>query len=172
MSSYKFDNIKPFRSLDEGMYLVLLHANSVPPHLGLINSKRYYSLSVKGQAIGEDATALIKLINRKSIKTLFVRLQDEKVDLEFLKKIFSAKEQVTKEITCLYPIRIVLSELYEMKIAKAQYIYEVLPYLFFNDQIVEVTHKNMDDNICNGTFQFEKYTMETIQARVKSYESK
>ena len=172
MSSYLIDNIHPLSSLDDGMYLVLLHANSVPPHLGLINEQRYYSLSVKGQTIGEDVRALIKLVNQKSIKTLFIRLQDKRVSPEILDEIFSKKEKVTKNVTCLYPLRVLLSDLYDEKINEARYVYEVLPVLYKNDQIIEVVHKNMDDNICEGSFHFEKYTMEAIQARVKSYDAK
>ena len=74
MTNYLIHNIKPFGCFDSGMYLVILHANDIPPHIGIIYNEKYFSLTVSGQTLGDDSKVLKKLIHRKQIKTLFIKL--------------------------------------------------------------------------------------------------
>ncbi|MBL4651524.1 MAG: hypothetical protein JKY53_01495 [Flavobacteriales bacterium] len=171
MSSYFIQQIKPLSAVDKGLYLVILHADVVPPHLGLIYEQKYFSLTVNGQTLGDDVVVLEKLILRKQIKTLFFKLTEKQNILGKIKKVFEEKNRVEGEITCLYPIKMLFSELYADTIASARFIYEVLPELYMSNNVKAVFHSNMENEIIDDTFAFQKYTMDDILSRIQSYET-
>ncbi|MBL4624508.1 MAG: hypothetical protein JKY42_05150 [Flavobacteriales bacterium] len=170
MDKYIIKNIKPLNTIDNGLYLVILHANDTPPHLGLIYNRQYFSLTVKGQAL-DDIEVLNKLIQRKQIKTLFFRLSDRENELSTIMEAFVEKERVKGNITCLLPIKTALSHLYSETIASAKFIFEVLPELYGTNDIEAVFHVNMENEVENGSFAFSKYSMRDILLRIRSYET-
>ena len=171
MDNYLIHNIKPLSYIDRGLYLVILHANDTPPHIGVIYNEKYFSLTVKGQTLGDNVQLLKKLVHKKQIKTLFVRLADVVNPMDNIRTSFMENKRVQGNITCLFPIKKVLAELYDKSIVRAKFIYEVLPVLYKTKSVEDVYHLNMNDEIDNGIFPFRRYTMEDIMNRIKSYET-
>jgi len=171
MNNYLIHNIKPLDYIDSGLYLVVLHANDIPPHIGIIYNKKYFSLTVTGQTLGDDFQGLKKLIHRKQIKTLFIKLVEVLNSMENIRNSFIEKKRVQGNITCLFPIKKVLAAMYGKSIARAKFIYEVVPVLYKTKSIEDVYHLNMNDEIEMGTFSFTRYTMDDILDRIKSYET-
>jgi hypothetical protein len=170
MNKYIIHNIKPLHAIENGLYLVILHAKEVPPHIGLIYDQKYYSLTIKGKTLGDDVSVLQQLIKRKKIKTLFFKLTNCKDELSAITTAYLEKERVIGNITCLYPVKAALSKLYSDAIQSAKFVYEVLPELYKNENIEAVYHANMGGDIKQGDFPFSKYSMKDIITRIQSYE--
>ena len=103
MDNYLIHNIKPLSYIDRGLYLVILHANDTPPHIGVIYNEKYFSLTVKGQTLGDNVQLLKKLVHKKQIKTLFVRLADVVNPMDNIRTSFIENKRVQGNITCLFP---------------------------------------------------------------------
>ena len=171
MNNYLIHKVKPLDRIESGLYLVILHASDIPPHIGIIYNEKYFSLTVAGQTLGDDVQVLKKLIHRKKIKTLFIRHVDGLNSMDNIRNTFLEEKRVQGNITCLFPIKKVLAEMYDKSIARVKFIYDVLPVLYKTKSIDAVYHLNMNEEIENGTFSFTRYTMDDILDRIKSYET-
>ena len=60
--------------LGTGVYLIVLHARRVPPHLTLSVQGKLFSLSVKGPSVDGELSHLLRFIKQRSIETLFIKL--------------------------------------------------------------------------------------------------
>jgi hypothetical protein len=88
---------------DKGTHLVLFYVNKTPPHLAIISDGKYFSITVKGDQIGEEVIPIFQLIQRKRIPTLFVSLR-ESVAPEFLLESFRETSLNKLGTTCIEPI--------------------------------------------------------------------
>lgn len=102
-----FDRIIPF---DAGLfdvhlnYLWVLHADKIPPHVGVSSHGKYFSLKYNGKDENLSLEHVIQLIERKSIKSLAIRLNND-YSLEQLNNVFLEFDKtVPNETTCLAPI--------------------------------------------------------------------
>lgn len=102
-----FDRIKPFDKahFDPTLnYLWVLHADKIPPHVGISTSGKYFSLKHNGKDEHLPIDRVIELVERKGIKTLAIRLLNN-YSLSELEEAFSAFDTTfSNEITCLAPI--------------------------------------------------------------------
>ena len=69
-------------AVKKGIYLVLLHANRVPPHIGMMIDNEYHSLTIKGQELSISGNALLKNIGLRKIPTVFIKIKKPTVDCE------------------------------------------------------------------------------------------
>src|ERR1035437_10916443 len=56
------------------VFLVLLYATRIPPHLLISINGKLFTLSVKGANVDGELSALLTLIRKKNIETIFIRL--------------------------------------------------------------------------------------------------
>ena len=54
-TSYKLKIDSPLNEIDlqTGLYIVIINASKVPPHIGLIIDNKYHSLNIKGRDINK-----------------------------------------------------------------------------------------------------------------------
>lgn len=107
MSNFRFDNTQEFQldKAKKGLFLWILHAQSIPPHIGISLDGFYYSLKYNGKDEGLEIAKLVHLINRKKIKTILVELLDFSIDQRLISGVFSKFEQAKgSELSCLKPI--------------------------------------------------------------------
>lgn len=107
MYSFEFDYISQLvdiNKLKTGCFLCVWHAHKIPPHIGLLIEGKYFSLKVKGKDSEIEVDDIVKLMNRKSICSVFVEIKS-KVGIDQIKHVFSSyfKAEVSK-FTCLTPI--------------------------------------------------------------------
>lgn len=136
-SSYKISNLLPATEavLMNDVYLVLLYATRVPPHLLISINGKIFTLSVKGATVDGELPALLTLIRRKNIETVFIRLA--------LPPLFTL-DQLSKEIrdctlaypradigiaTCLTPIKDFCHSIYDTESKNVNLIFDLLPKL-------------------------------------------
>ncbi len=136
-SSYKISNLLPATEavLMNNVYLVILYAARIPPHLLVSVNGKIFTLSVKGVTVDGELTALLTLIRRKNIETIFIRLQ--------MPLLFTL-EQLREEIrnctlaypradigiaTCLTPIKDFCHSIYDTETKNVNLIFDLLPKL-------------------------------------------
>jgi len=180
MSSLIIPNIKLLLTSDfqNRLFLLILNATNKPPHLVIIINNKVFSLTVKGVQMGDSMNSLFKLINQKKIKTLFIELNfpsDYFIEnsLNKMKNILLNYNQIKIEkITCLNPLKDFFEQEYHIESQKPNFIFELLPLLFQKKIIKNVFHKNMEFDLENGNYYFQKYTMKEVNENIKILNSK
>lgn len=87
--------------------LWVLHADKIPPHIGISNNGLFFSLKVRGKDENVRVESLVNTIYRKRIPTLCYELTD--VDLDLSSVFDNYRVAIAGEITCLAPIKEVLN---------------------------------------------------------------
>jgi hypothetical protein len=143
MYSFEFEYI--IRQFDEsilnkGIYLSVVHANKIPPHIGVVVDGRYFSLKAKGKDVDVPIKDFIKIINRKQIVSLFIQIP-KNISSEQISTIY---QRFTKakayESSCLTPIKHIF-ELGE----EIQKLGDLLKVLDNSDLIASVYGINVPD---------------------------
>jgi len=167
--------------LINGIYIILLHAKKIPPHLAIAIDGRVFSLSVNGPKINGKMSELISMIQSKAIKTLFFQLS-EREDyttlqlIEKMKKLTLAYSGLAPlfhgragldagGVTCLNPIKEFCRSVYKTNIAGVNFIFDLLPEL--GNEVIARFHLNMESCLSEGVFYLKKYTMEDINNMIR-----
>jgi hypothetical protein len=145
-NKYKFTIDNPFSidNLSKGLYIAVLHATRVPPHIGLIVGGKYHSLSIKGQDINTSVAALIKNTNQRKIPTLFIKIKSHNTFSEpYLNEHFITNIQQFKRVdidvaTCLSPIKLFFEEIYNIQMNDIHFLFELIPKLY-SEELIENT---------------------------------
>jgi hypothetical protein len=132
-----------------GLWIVLYHADRIPPHLMLVSEGHYYSLSVKGNHLGEPVEPMLRYARSKKHKLIFFQVQlpsEIAYSEEFLRSFF--KRYIAPEagkITCLYPIREFLEALSPKGFIHSAFVFELFALLEKSGFSGEHFHLNMDE---------------------------
>jgi hypothetical protein len=87
------------------IYLWVIHADKVPPHLGISEGHQFFSLKANGKDAGVPVFKIIPVLGKKGIATVFYDIAPAAVVSEPY-SIFSQFEQtVPGKITCLEPLK-------------------------------------------------------------------
>lgn len=109
--------------------LWVLHADKVPPHIGISSRAKFYSLKAKGKDVALPIDQIIRTIDKKKIATLCFHL-DHYIDGDELHKVFNFYDKTEPgSVTCLSPIKELL------KIQVAEKLTELLDALFVESKI-------------------------------------
>lgn len=154
-----------------GFYLVMVNVTHIP-HLVIAVDGKTYSLSVKGAAVDGDLRSLLRTIDLRSIKSVFVKLSfpssfdTTRIASEARKHVLSYSS-LEGGITCLAPVKDVCSTVYEIDPGNVNFIYELLPLLHDGKAVEEYFHLNLDACMVDGAFSFRKYSMNDIQNEIR-----
>ena len=161
MYSFEFNTIadlKENQDLKLGFFLCIWHANKIPPHIGVLIDGFYYSLKVKGKDTKIPVQEIIKLINRKSICTVFVEI-NLPINQQFVEDVFSNYDfAVESKSTCLTPI----TEIFNLVESISQ-LSDLLKHFNEKNQIGQVFGLNLTSDF-KGILSYGK---EEIEARLK-----
>ncbi len=95
--------------LRDGVYLVVLHADKIPPHIGFLHDGKFFSQKANGKDVGLNVSRLISVIDAKRIPVLFYALNGSLP--ENAVAIFEVlPSKIEKGKTCLDPICEVLAK--------------------------------------------------------------
>ncbi len=138
-------------------WLCILHANKIPPHIGVSCNGLYFSLKAKGKDLNVSVNKVLKLLNDKKITSYFLRLNvDWKV--EEINKIYQLFDKATGQKTsCLSPIKL-LPEMNE----EAQQLVDLLNFLKEN-QLYDLVY---GINLQEGVQGILHYTPSAIEKRI------
>lgn len=106
MIAFEIDHVSDINKnqLDFGIYLWIIHADKIPPHIGISYHGNYYSLKISGKD-DLDSTAIFKVIELRKIPSLFVKVKEHSLSLEHFWEIKSKYSSIDDEAdSCIYPI--------------------------------------------------------------------
>ncbi|HVA98525.1 MAG TPA: hypothetical protein VNG53_06490 [Bacteroidia bacterium] len=176
LSDCLVENIFPANEnlfLDD-VFLVIIHATKIPPHLAVAINGKLFSLSVKGISMDGDLSNFIKLIHQKKIETLFIRLSVPEIFTinqlrEEIKKCLLVYPKVDGEnATCLTPIKDFCASIYQVPTEKINFVFDLLPELRKKNNVLNAYHFNLENQLINNTFILKKYTMHDIYQSIQS----
>lgn len=144
MYSFEFSDIQPLSvttRFEDGFFLWIWHANKIPPHIGCSINGKYFSLKVKGKDNGIDSFKAFQLIQKKSVPTLFVEL-NQSINASYVQEVFDGYQHAEPQIaTCLTPI----SQLFNC-LTNVKQLSELLKYLQDRNKIEKVFGVNLDND--------------------------
>lgn len=105
--SYQFSDIKPISNLEvlpEGVYICVIHADKIPPHLGLIIDQKFFSLKTKGKDVDVPLDKLEHILSKKEVSTVFVKVVSSFTFSEIHDYFTQVSDGLAKGQTCLHPL--------------------------------------------------------------------
>lgn len=173
--SYKISNILPANEaiLMHDVFLILLYANRIPPHLLVSVNGKIFTLSVKGATVDGALPSLLTLIRRKNIETIFIRLA--------LPPLFSL-EQLKEEIrnctlaypradigiaTCLTPIKDFCHTIYDTELKNVNLIFDLLPKLQERNAMKDCYQINMEKHLSGSSFALDIYQVNDVYEAIR-----
>lgn len=175
-SFYKISNLLPATEalLLNDVYLVLLYATRVPPHLLVSVNGKIFTLSVKGATVDGELPALLKLIRKKNIETVFIRLQ--------MPLLFTI-EQLREEIrnctlaypradigiaTCLTPIKDFCHSVYDTETKNVNLIFDLLPKLQERNAMKDCYYMNLRFSPASNSFEIKTYEVNDVYEAIRN----
>lgn len=153
-------------------WLVLLHAQRIPPHVGLMINGSYNSLTVKGHELNISFEVIHKTIQQKNIETAFIKIADHPVFSqdyqlavfhEIIKGFSSVKQN---EATCLSPVREFFEEFYAVKNEPEELLFDFIDRLNKNKFLEKAFGYNFE--LDQGLLEMPYYTSELLHEKIRS----
>jgi hypothetical protein len=160
----------------KGLWIVVLHAKRIPPHVGLLFNGVYFSLNLKGVEKNIDLPILLRTIDLQSIKSVFFKIKKHPVfSVEYLKEVFendlSAYQKVTNESTCFKPVKLFFEEHYLFCSKPLNYLFELFPQLIDNEMVEKTVALHLSKEIENNLFTFNTYNKDDISDKLAKINS-
>ena len=175
VASFKIQNILPANDtiLLNDIYLVLLYATRIPPHLLVSVNGKIFTLSVKGATVDGSLATLLQLIRKKKIETIFLRLQMPPVFTinqlqEEIRECTLAYPRADIGIaTCLTPIRDFCHSIYNTDSKNVNLIFDLIPKLQQQNAMKECYHLNLENHIASGSFCINPYEVNDVYEAIR-----
>ena len=167
MSDFKILDLQPLKEeqLYEGVYLLILNARVVPPHLLLTVAGKVYGISTKGPSFDKDVNIYLNHIKKRNVESVFVKLKlpaiyTDKQMLDSVRKVVKAYPRVdVGAATCLSPIKDFMSFNYQTEVHDVHLIFDLLPKLQAQDIIEGYYQMNLEDAMNRGELLMKRYTV-------------
>lgn len=177
MSDFKILDLQPLveEQLYEGVYLLILNARTVPPHLSLTVSGKVYGISTKGPTFDKDVNIYLNHIRKHNVESVFVKLKlpavysDEQM-LNSVRQVVKAYPRVDiGAATCLSPIKDFMNEIYSTEVHDVHLIFDLLPKLKSQNVIEGYFQMNLDEAMAKGELLMQRYSVfEVNEAIIKA----
>lgn len=132
-------NLSDLTKIHDSLCLWIVHADKIPPHIGISQFGKFFSLKANGKDEAVDIELVTQVLNSKGIRTLIYTVST--IDSLNLKESFEDYSQtVPGKITCLNPIKEILN------MPSAERIHDVLVELEGQDRIIDSFGLNIDSN--------------------------
>jgi glycerophosphoryl diester phosphodiesterase len=158
--------------LSKDSWLVVMHANRIPPHVGVLINGNYNSLTIKGHELNVTIEALLKTISQKKIESVFIKLKKHPVfSLDHQTEMF--KETIKKfgpvrqhEATCLSPIKLFFEEFYAVQLIETELYYDLMKRLNDNSYLEFAGALNFE--MPKDTMELPFYTLDELNETIKA----
>ncbi|MBK6833683.1 MAG: hypothetical protein IPG89_05140 [Bacteroidetes bacterium] len=157
--------------LQKGLWIVVINAARIPPHIGLLFNGSYSSLNIKGVEKDIDFAVLLRTIEMQGIKTVFVKLTNHPVfSIDFLREHFLHEvekyEKVSAENTCFKPVRTFFQENYVLWNNELDFLYQLFPALYANNMIDYAMGLNIAELLEDDAFVLKAYSNKEIEDKL------
>lgn len=175
-NTYTISNILPATEalLSNDVYLVVLYASRIPPHLAVSVNGKLFTLTVKGATVDGELKALLTLIRQKRIEAIFIKLAVpsfftlDQLKNEIRKYTLAYPRVDIGLATCLAPIKDFCSEVYEADMQKVNFLFDLLPELYKRNVVSSCYQMNLDRYLVNNEFHLSLYSMQDIYEGIRS----
>lgn len=155
----------------KGLWIVIINAARIPPHIGLLFNGSYSSLYIKGVEKDIDIAVLLRTIEMQSIKAVFVKVSNHPVfSIGFLREHFLHEvekyEKVSAENTCFKPVRTFFQENYALWNNEIEFLYQLFPALYSNSMIDYAMGLNIDEVLKDDAFVLKAYSNKEIENKL------
>lgn len=163
--------------LHDGVYLILLHATRIPPHILVSVNGKLFSLGVKGPVVDDEWKATLRLIKKHQIPTVFIKLSVPHLftldDLrDEIKKYTLSYPRVDIGIaTCLTPIKDFCASVYDTETANVNFVYELLPKLYEQKVAGSCYQMFLEKYLTLHQFKLPMYSMNDIFEGIRKVKS-
>lgn len=172
---YRISNILPANDalLKNDIFLILLYATRIPPHLLVSIYGKIFTLSVKGATVNGELGHLLKLIRRKNIDTLFIKLTLpsfftlEKLHNEICNCMLAYPRADVGIATCLTPIRDFCKTVYHTETKNVNLIFDLLSKLEEKNAINGCYHINLENYLSKNCLNLIKYEVSDVYEAIK-----
>ncbi len=160
-------------AVKKGIYLVLLHANRVPPHIGLMIDNEFHSLTIKGQELNISGNVLLKSIGVRKIQTIFIKIKKHPVfSNQHLNESFIEQVKLFDKVnmdgnTCLSPVKLFFEEYYAIRRENIHLVFDLLDALKENYFIDETCGMNLGETKGN-IFYLQPYNEADLQVQISA----
>jgi len=173
VSRYQINITQSFyaNAIKKGIYLVLQHADRIPPHIGMMIDNEYHSLNIKGQELNISGNVLLKNIGLRKIPTLFIKIKkhpvfsNQHLNESFIEQVKTFDKVKVDGNTCLSPIRLFFDEFYAINKTNIHLIFDLLDELKKNDFIEETCGMNLGETKEN-IFYLQPYNESDLQKQI------
>ncbi len=149
--------------LKQGIWIAIIHATRIPPHIGLIINGAYHSLTIKGQEINIAPAVMLKNIGIRKIPSFFCKIKPHPVfSLDYLNDAFVLL--ITKHpkvsiggATCFTPVKEFFTEFYCLHDDPLKFVFNLFPELYENDLIIRSHALNLNENSSANSFMMPTY---------------
>ena len=169
MSNVTLQNIQLAKEseLFRGTYILLLHANKIPPHIGLVVDGKYYSLTANETQSGVDVKVVWRTIQLKKIGSLFIMV-DSIGSSSLLNEVFDQYDRaIAGKVSCLQPIKQYFHQQHQIKIDDVSFIFDLVERLEEYDLLTDTFHANLEKELTSNSFTLIKYTLDEIYSRIQ-----
>ena len=158
--------------LQEGLFLFMFRATKIPPHIGIISNGLLFDITSVGPNRGTDVVEFYQTcLNRKN-EVLFIELEQMGSSLDLFDNITEKVDKywkVDEEVSCLHPIKDFIEEAFDVEVNHTNFIFELLPILYEQELVVNVSQLNLDAKLSgDNVFGLKKYTKEDIDNCIKA----
>ena len=159
----EFGEIKP-----DKLYLIIIHADKKPPHLGIIWNQLYFSLTVKGSEVEIPVEEKLEILNKRKIPCLLMEIktpEESNFFLNELTEIFSSYPPLTNKTSCLEPIAEFFYKILQLK-TEAPLLHGMIEALQKQHLISESfsLHLKLTNN---RTFELPAYNAIEVSERIR-----
>jgi hypothetical protein len=154
--------------LVNGIFLSIIHAKRIPPHIGMIINNCYHSLTIKGQEINQRPEILIKNSRIRQIPSLFIKIKSHPIfssdylNEHFISNVGQFQKVEAGKTTCLSPVKLFFEETYNLSMSGINYVFDLLPLLEKNGLIENITSMNIEGD----EFQLPVYSFDEINTGI------
>jgi len=152
-------NNEALQSFRRGNFICVIHADKIPPHLGVFSEGYFFSAKANSADVNIPVKQLFHLFQSKSIPVLFYQLNNNyKWTSHLLSGVFSGYKQGLKETqTCLTPILEIVRPTSECEV-----VTDLIRYLDKKQDIIDVYGINL-----SSTFEgIPSYHRDEIEQRI------
>ena len=152
-------------SLDKITGILLSGLNFKPPHLSLVIDGQYYSCSANSVKSNLSFKKIFNKLKRRKNLMLFCEL-NLPISLIEAENNFKNYGILKENKTCLGPVKKTIENELKLKF-KANYIFELLPFLEAKNLINNYFHHGLNNEIKDNYFHLSKYSKEEIVSCIR-----
>jgi len=160
-------------SLNKGLWIVVLHATRIPPHVGLLFDGMYFSFNLKGLELNVSLSVLLRTIELQNIKTLFIKIRNHPVfSIHYLREVFENElknyTKLTAQNTCFKPVKLFFEENFLFCSCSMNYLFELFPALDENNMIENTIGLHLNGHIHDSNFYLKEYSIDQIKSKLSA----